>query len=548
MKNCFTLVFWVLIFYGGFSQNLTTVNYVPSQDIFPNPERGFYRYSEARASNYQLLNQNTLLNYRNNQNISLVFRYFYLNTFFNSNISTTYLNNMQTDFNRLRNAGLKCVIRFAYSDSEDASPLDATKSRILSHITQLKPILEANSDVIALVQAGFIGAWGEWYYTSQAEFGGWGFNQTNLTASNYNHRKDIVNALMNAVPSNRMIQIRYPRMKQMMYNTNVPLPPSSAFTNEYIARLGHHNDCFLSSPNDVGTYSNINLEYPYLEQETRFLPMGGETCAVYEPRTNCSTALFEMGKFHWSYLNLDYFPAVIQNFQQNDCFEEMQRSLGYRFELIQAQLPQNTNAGSTFQFQINLRNTGFAAPYNERTAYVVLKNLSTNDIHSFPLESDPRHWIGNDPISINETITLPDQLVPGTYKMYLHLPDASSTIAQRPEYAIRLANQDVWESATGFNSLNHNLIVNQTLGVSEVNQLSIGIYPVPTNQELTIEFDQIHEFKIHFFNSLGQQIQLPTQMTVNKMLVNTESLSNGIYFISFDNGTVSDTKKFVVRR
>lgn len=533
--------------YGGISQNTTTVNYVSSQDIFPNPERGFYRYSEARASNYQLLNQNTLNNYRNNQNISLVFRYFYLNTFLNSDISTTYLNNMQTDFNRLRNAGLKCVIRFAYSDNQNASQLDASKSRMLSHIAQLKPIIEANIDVIAVVQAGFIGAWGEWYYTSQAEFGGWGFNQTNLTTSNYNHRRELVDALMNAVPSNRMIQIRYPRMKQMMYNTTTPLPPSQAFTNNNLARLGHHNDCFLSSPNDVGTYSNVGLEYPYLEQETRFLPMGGESCAVYEPRTNCTTAIFEMSKFHWSYLNLDYYPAVIQNFQQNACFEEMQRKLGYRFELQQAQLPQSANQGGQLNVQISINNSGFAAPYNDRTAYIVLKNLSNNEVFSFPLDADPRTWLGPDVITINEQIQVPSDLPTGTYKMYLHLPDASAGIASRPEYAIRFANQNTWESSTGYNSLNHNIIINQTLSVAGVERLSISLYPVPSDQELIVEFDEINEYSISFHNSLGQQIQLPNQLNGNRLSVNTQSLSNGIYFVSFENGNSRESRRFIVR-
>ncbi|MFN3639371.1 MAG: DUF4832 domain-containing protein [Flavobacterium sp.] len=547
MKKLSTLVMGLFFLYGGISQNTTTVNYVSSQDIFPNPERGFYRYSEARASNYQLLNQNTLNNYRNNQNISLVFRYFYLNTFLNSDISTTYLNNMQTDFNRLRNAGLKCVIRFAYSDNQNASQLDASKSRMLSHIAQLKPIIEANIDVIAVVQAGFIGAWGEWYYTSQAEFGGWGFNQTNLTTSNYNHRRELVDALMNAVPSNRMIQIRYPRMKQMMYNTTTPLPPSQAFTNNNLARLGHHNDCFLSSPNDVGTYSNVGLEYPYLEQETRFLPMGGESCAVYEPRTNCTTAIFEMSKFHWSYLNLDYYPAVIQNFQQNACFEEMQRKLGYRFELQQAQLPQSANQGGQLNVQISINNSGFAAPYNDRTAYIVLKNLSNNEVFSFPLDADPRTWLGPDVITINEQIQVPSDLPTGTYKMYLHLPDASAGIASRPEYAIRFANQNIWESSTGYNSLNHNIIINQTLSVAGVERLSISLYPVPSDQELIVEFDEINEYSISFHNSLGQQIQLPNQLNGNRLSVNTQSLSNGIYFVSFENGNSRESRRFIVR-
>ena len=200
MRKIFTFLGVLLFAYG--SAQTTTVSYTPSSVNFPNPERGFYKYSDTESSStsgYSQINQTTLTNYRINQSITLVFRYFYLNDFVNSSIPQSYLTNMQTDFNRIRNAGLKCVIRFAYSDDYgDDVVLDATKTRILEHINQLQPLLTTNADVIAVMQAGFIGAWGEWYYTDQSEFGGWGYNSTSLTAANYSHRKDISNAILNA--------------------------------------------------------------------------------------------------------------------------------------------------------------------------------------------------------------------------------------------------------------------------------------------------------------------------------------------------------------
>jgi len=37
----------------------------------------------------------------------------------------------------------------------------------------------------------------------------------------------------------------------------------------------------------------------------------------------------------------------------------------------------------------------------------------------------------------------------------LGLPDAAASLAARPEYAIALANDKLWEPATGLNSLNY---------------------------------------------------------------------------------------------
>ena len=38
--------------------------------------------------------------------------------------------------------------------------------------------------------------------------------------------------------------------------------------------------------------------------------------------------------------------------------------------------------------------------------------------------------------------------------MLLHLPDPSPRLRDRPEYAIRFANDQVWDAPTGFNQLN----------------------------------------------------------------------------------------------
>ncbi len=43
--------------------------------------------------------------------------------------------------------------------------------------------------------------------------------------------------------------------------------------------------------------------------------------------------------------------------------------------------------------------------------------------------------------------------------LLLALPDPMTSLHDRPEYAIRLANQHVWEAETGFNNLGQTLEV-----------------------------------------------------------------------------------------
>jgi hypothetical protein len=58
-------------------------------------------------------------------------------------------------------------------------------------------------------------------------------------------------------------------------------------------------------------------------------------------------------------------------------------------------------------------------------------------------------------VAVNVSAPVPVSTPEGEYAVYLNLPDPAVSLHNRPEYSIRLANQDVWEEATGYNSLLH---------------------------------------------------------------------------------------------
>ncbi|NMH24437.1 T9SS type A sorting domain-containing protein [Flavobacterium solisilvae] len=538
MRRVFTtlVLFFALL---ANSQN-TTVNYTVSTENFPNPERGFYHHKETRASNYSLLTQSSLANYRTNEKITLILRLYYLDQFLTSPISQTFLDNITTDMTRTRNAGIKCILRFAYSSSTTLGQRDASKAQILSHIQQLTPIFNANSDIITAVQAGFIGTYGEWYYTDH--FG------MNPTTADYANRREVVDALLTALPSSIKIQVRTPKLKQRLFNSTVALTQSQYFNNIAGSRVGHHNDCFLSDASDVGTYTNIATEYPYLTQETKFVPMGGESCDFDPNRSTCNVGTSEMALFHWSYMNIDYYPEVIDGFEDNNCLNDIKKKLGYRYELVSGTFPNTVSSNGLLNIALTIKNTGFASVYNDRTAYIVLKNTVTNQTYSLPLASNPKLWLDTNVIPINEQLTLPNDIVPGNYQMYLHLPDKSATISARPEYAIRLANENTWEATTGYNKLNHTLNVTQALSVADNTRINPVIYPVPANDELIVEMENISDFKVTLYNTLGQNFNISSnEIAGNKLSLNTQSLSDGVYLLRFENGNIVDTKRIIVK-
>lgn len=419
-----------------------TVNYNPSAATIANPERGLYRHVGCETP----LSQTQLTNFRTADGETLMLCVFYLRNFVNSPISSTTLNLFQQQMDTVRKAGLKAIVRFAYADANN--PNDAKPAMVNTHLTQLQPYLAANKDVIAVVQAGLIGAWGEWGNT--ANYG----DSYNMTAQNMADRKAVVDKLLAVVPAERMVQLRMPLFKMKLYSPTA-LTSSEAFTGTAKARLGHHNDCFLSNGSDYGTYVNPSVEYPYLAAETNFTVAGGETCAYVPPRSDCPTAISEMSKFHWSYLNLDYNTTVLNAWRSKGCFTEVEQKLGYRFVMKTGSFSSTAKPGGAFAVNLSIQNTGWAAPFNSRNVELVFRNTATNALYRVKLNADPRRWQAGQTVAINQTVTLPSTMPKGSYALLLNLPDPQASLSARPEYSIQLANTSTWEASTGFNNLQH---------------------------------------------------------------------------------------------
>lgn len=409
--------------------------YAGTDEIFLNPERGFYSNQSAQAESGAL--SRVRLENLKKDGLSLILRLYYLKKFRAAPLSDAQLDLIQNDMDLLREVGMKAILRFAYSSNENEA--DAPLATIETHLDQLQPLLHRNVDVIAAAEAGFIGAWGEWYYSSN------GLNNTE-------NRRAVLEKWLSVLPAERMVQVRTPGYKKAIYERTTPLTPEEAHTGTDYARTGHHNDCFLASSNDYGTYTSPT-DKPYLQSDSRFTTMGGETCNPNPPRSECQTALAEMEAFHWSYLNRDYHRTVLGSWETGGCMDEVKRRLGYRFRLLDSDLPAAVRPGAAFTLGIRLVNDGFAAPFNPRRVEVVLRERQTGARHVAPLDADPRFWLPGETVDLQATVGVPADLPAGTYDVLLNLPAPERTIYARPDFAIRLANRDVWEPETGYNSL-----------------------------------------------------------------------------------------------
>jgi hypothetical protein len=430
------------------AQNLTRVTYQADESNFPNPGRGFYHADDK-------LDPETIATYPD-EGITLVLREYHIDEFRDTKIPLWYLWNIQRDLNNLRNAGLKVILRFRYTAKTSKPYNDAPLSIVLMHIKQLEPVLRQNSDVIFTFQAGFIGAWGEWYYTDYfSEMPGV------ISEQNWIDRRTVVDSLLEMLPPEIMVNVRTPGYKKHLLNEESynPVTIEEAYTDLPVARISHHNDCFLASASDVGTYTDTTVQKPYLAEDTKYTVIGGETCGQ-SSFSHCENALKELKRFHWSYLNRDYHQGVIGDWIDEGCYPAIQKKLGYRFRLTNGDYTTSTNPGGTFNFKLNILNEGFANPANPMDAEVVLINTSNNKELVAKIPGDIRFWPIDDTIKLDLSFGLPQNMEAGNYNLFLNITDAHSVIKDNPGYSIRLANQNVWEDETGYNNLNYTLEVN----------------------------------------------------------------------------------------
>ena len=434
------------------------VTYTADNSIFPNPERGFYEHIEQRvkeSGNESNLSDSYFTN-GTNAGRSLILRLYYLDNFRDKELTSDVMNLINTDMQKLRDKGFKCILRFAYTNTASDNPSenkDASPAIWQAHLAQLKSTLAANADVIYVVQAGFLGAWGEWYYSSQGK----GESIPMATKTN------LINQLLDAVPASRVVQLRTPKFKTDYLGSNAALTSAEAYKTTAKARLGHHNDAFLNGDENQGTYENVTADKAYIAQECLYVPVGGETnhdddASTINTHATGDKAVAEMANLHYSYLNQGYSHAVTDLWRSTGHFDIMSRNLGYRFQLQAGTFSDEAVAGGTMAVNMTLKNVGYAPLYYERPAYIVLKNATNT--YSLKLSSDPRSWQPNGATTtINENLTIPASVAPGTYNLYLHLPDASASLAAKPAFAVRFANTDIWESVTGYNKLNAQIVV-----------------------------------------------------------------------------------------
>ena len=479
---------------GNLPGVLTT--YQASEENFPNPERGlaavydppwpadlkitwgFCNPAPENAKKYTYTAwteplELARLKSQRAQGTSLAMVRYHLAEFRYKPLSQAFLNRLDDDFINVRKAGLKSVLHFTYNWPMGGP--DAPIDRVLLHLDQLKPVIRKNVDAIAFMDAGFIGCWGEWHTSSNNLIG----TGKEIEAVMNDNSRLIIDKIFEILPKERMVAVRYPRYKFDYSGSKdgkpiAPLTAAEAFSGSKKARWGQEDDCLVCGEWNAGTYWSPRKKPAeiknFLNQDNRYVVQTGEPGdAPDKPAErdldgdgyqdnyhSCKRVLNIFSQMRWSTINGGYNlgspNSANKRWQKEGCYDTIAKKLGYRFRLIESSIPSRTKLGGKLSMSFKIANDGWASPYNPRKLEIILRNQKNGAISRLNLRNDPRFWEAGKTHLVQIQYPLPKNLAIGKYDVLLNLPDPTSKLKNRPEYSIRLANKDVWEATSGYNS------------------------------------------------------------------------------------------------
>jgi len=423
--------------------------------------------------------------------ITLVQSYFYLTNVIGKDLTDENFAVMQSFFDELERLGMKSVLRFAYErDFMGREAVGPTLDQALTHLDQLKPFLEKNKHLIYVVQAGVIGAWGEWH----ASVHGLEKSDGAKTA--------ILKKLLEVVPEGRAVQIRVPEFKNLLKNEP-----------ELYSRLSFHDDMIVIKPHEWD--GNMHEGTPFFDQivaESPFLPVDGELpwgfwsinqdpdspetgwlidgheaarrfylqhfsslSAIHnyleirgrgdkKDEIKYSMQVWQETSIDQDFLKKENMPVSANYFETKDgkkvdrsAFDYIRDHLGYRIELQDLTTKAIWERNEANKIQLKLINRGFSTIFNEHDVYFVLLN-DKDEVIASKTSADVFLWQPYSPQdaskktlihTIDHSFTLPADIPNGSYKLGLWIPDGSDQLKLNLAYAIRCANGDInWYKST----------------------------------------------------------------------------------------------------
>jgi len=405
---------------------MKTITYQDSDKELMNPARGFYvQFDSADTEKSAKIKMSEM----RKKGMTLAMIGFDIKDYVNMRIGVAKLSELEFALHKAKSYGLKVILRTAYgftsaSKFKDPSDIEVVKQ----HILQISPIVNKYADIIYCVQAGFIGAWGEWHSSNLL---------TEDESADTIVRNSVLSTLLQSLVPSIPVDVRRPRFIREAARAGID-----------VSRLGIHNDALLSTEDDMGTYDdpafNRQAEFNWIRQDLGAKISGGEM-PLLGPFSQFENALDELNELHISYLNHEYNKDVLKSwakskFNQQTALSYIESHLGYRLFLKEVAMPEKVNPNSVLNFKLSVLNTGYAAPPSNYTMEIAI--MYDQKVTFYPIEGlKPNSLLSNELITFDALANTPNDLVGLPFKIGLRIRPAEDTIKIDLNYIIELSNK-----------------------------------------------------------------------------------------------------------
>lgn len=395
------------------------LEFAEGKTVHMNPARGFYY--PLKSDRPQRLSEAG--------GCSMVQVLYDIGEFAGRDLTREKIDELDAVLKEAREKGFKVILRAAYGFEGDTGYKDPGDiAQILAHISQIKPVLQKYGDILYAVQAGFLGAYGEW-------------NDSNLgDPPPLETQAALLNELLRGLPSNVYVCIRRPSFIRGLFQEKL-LP------REYAERIGVFNDGLLGNETDWGTYTDWSRdeELSWARQYFMELPYGGETCAA-SGFSESQNAVAEFRALHLSYLNESYNEDVLrewktQEFGGGNALWYIRDHIGYRFSLQTARLSRTVKPDGDFSAQLYIHNSGFASLLG---GYAVnLAIAGKQNAFMIPLDTEVKTWRPGETVKLEVKYKIPVDLQGEILRIGLRISDRGESLAEDDRYAVALQNSDI---------------------------------------------------------------------------------------------------------
>ncbi len=443
-------------------------NFEESTETIRNPERGFYKLVQVElnrdSEDIKSFEEEIEDIESEDTDVSIISFQLNLKNYVKSTkIGNQKLQEIQQYFDIMREHGYKVIFRVVYDSDGEENP-EPEFEQIIEQMEELKKIYVDNEDILYVIEAGYLGSYGEWHDGKYDK--------------NKEYRNQIIKKLLEIVPSNITINLRKPSF--ITDYTTEELNENNAFSKSDVARLGLHNDGYLASETDYGTFEEEEREESLLYQHnlTKYTIFGGESTKSKSQFNNFENAIEDMKYRHCMYLNKTYDEEVKDKWRRtiyssdNDVysgqngFKYIQDHLGYRFVLRDVSMKQE---GDSQTVSLQLENVGFGYIVNPKDVELIYKN--GEEIYSSKVDTDIRKDLSKEESlsNLNYTVDLPENIKTGDYEVYLKISEPYESLKDNSRYSIQLANTNIWNEELGANFIgNVTIDADSTKGTNKV--------------------------------------------------------------------------------